>query len=52
MSVGALSDAAVEASDNAAANLLLHALGGPPELTAFVRGLGDTSDAILIGSSP
>jgi beta-lactamase class A len=41
MSVGALCDAAVEVSDNAAANLLLHTLGDPPVLTAFLRGLGD-----------
>ena len=41
MTVEALCAAAVEASDNTAANLLLEALGGPGALTAFVRGLGD-----------
>jgi beta-lactamase class A len=33
--------AAVEWSDNTAANLLLQILGGPQGLTAFVRALGD-----------
>ena len=33
--------AAITVSDNTAANLLLAALGGPPAVTAFVRGLGD-----------
>lgn len=42
MTVEALCAAAVEASDNTAANLLLEALGGPPELTAFARRLGDS----------
>lgn len=41
MTVEALCAAAVEASDNTAANLLLQALGGPGEVTAFARGLGD-----------
>jgi beta-lactamase class A len=41
MSVGALCEAAVTLSDNAAANLLLDATGGPPALTAFWRSLGD-----------
>jgi len=41
MTVEALCAAAVEASDNTAANLLLQALGGPAELTAFARNLGD-----------
>lgn len=41
MTVEALCAAAVEASDNTAANLLLQALGGPAEVTAFARGLGD-----------
>jgi len=42
MTVGALCEATVTLSDNAAANLLLHTFGGPPALTAFLRGLGDT----------
>lgn len=33
--------AAVEVSDNTAANLLLRHLGGPAALTAFMRSLGD-----------
>ena len=41
MSVAELCEAAVESSDNTAGNLLLRSFGGPPELTAYVRGLGD-----------
>lgn len=41
MTVEALCAAAVESSDNTAANLLLQALGGPAEVTAFARSLGD-----------
>ena len=41
LTVEALCAAAVEASDNTAANLLLQTLGGPTALTAFARGLGD-----------
>lgn len=41
MTVGALCEAAVEESDNTAANLLLKGLGGPGGLTAYLRGLGD-----------
>jgi beta-lactamase class A len=41
MSVGALCAAAMEYSDNTAANLLLQTIGGPAGLTAFVRSLGD-----------
>ena len=41
MSVEALCKAAVELSDNTAANLLLKSIGGPPALTAFWRGEGD-----------
>ena len=41
LSVGDLCAAAVEMSDNGAANLLLAKLGGPPSLTRFVRRLGD-----------
>jgi len=43
MSVGALCDAAVEQSDNTAANLLLPLVGGPAGLTSWLRSLGDSS---------
>ncbi|SIM85382.1 class A beta-lactamase [Micromonospora cremea] len=42
MTLRQLSDAAVRYSDGTAGNLLLRDLGGPRELTAYVRGLGDT----------
>jgi beta-lactamase class A len=41
MTVGQLCEAAITVSDNTAANLLLGVVGGPPSVTAFVRGLGD-----------
>lgn len=41
MTVGELCAAAVDYSDNTAANLLLAALGGPAAVTAFARSLGD-----------
>ncbi|EJL21856.1 beta-lactamase class A [Caulobacter sp. AP07] len=41
MTVGALCEATVTVSDNAAANLLLDTFGGPSAVTAFVRALGD-----------
>jgi beta-lactamase class A len=41
MIVGALCAAAIEMSDNTAANLLLQVVGGPPGLTAFLRSQGD-----------
>ncbi len=41
MTVGQLCAAAVSDSDNTAANLLLHELGGPAGVTAFARSLGD-----------
>ncbi len=41
LNVGALCQAAVEVSDNTAANLLLAAIGGPPFVTRFARTLGD-----------
>jgi beta-lactamase class A len=41
MTVGALCAAAVEVSDNTAANLLLRTLGGPAEFTRYLRSLGD-----------
>ena len=42
MALGDLCAAAVELSDNTAANLVLVALGGPAGVTRYVRGLGDT----------
>jgi beta-lactamase class A len=41
MPVGALCEAAIEWSDNTAANLLLASLGGPSAVTRFARALGD-----------
>ncbi|WP_283195014.1 class A beta-lactamase [Rhizobium sp. AN80A] len=43
MSVGDLCKAAITLSDNTAANLLLESLGGPKELTNWLRTLGDGS---------
>ncbi len=42
MTLGDLCAAAIEWSDNTAANLILTAIGGPEGFTAFVRSLGDT----------
>lgn len=42
MTVWALCEAALQLSDNTAANLLLDAIGGPAAWTAYVRRLGDT----------
>ncbi|WP_242434094.1 class A beta-lactamase [Streptomyces sp. CB01580] len=41
MTVGALCDAAIRHSDNAAGNLLLRELGGPTAVTRFCRSTGD-----------
>jgi beta-lactamase class A len=41
LGVGALCAAAVELSDNTAANLLLASIGGPSAVTRFARALGD-----------
>lgn len=41
MTVADLCHAAITVSDNTAANLLFDVVGGPPAVTAFVRGLGD-----------
>ncbi|MGU7773911.1 PEN family class A beta-lactamase, Bcc-type [Burkholderia sp. MR1-5-21] len=41
MTVAGLCAAAVQYSDNSAANLLLKLIGGPPGLTAFARSIGD-----------
>jgi beta-lactamase class A len=42
MTVEELCEAAMIISDNAAANLLLNTIGGPPGVTAYARSLGDT----------
>lgn len=41
MTMGELCEAAITVSDNAAGNLLLDSFGGPAELTAYIRSLGD-----------
>ncbi len=41
MNISALCAAAIEYSDNTAANLLLKALGGPEQVTRYARSLGD-----------
>ena len=43
MALGDLCAAAIELSDNTAANLILAALGGPGGVTGYVRSLGDTT---------
>ncbi|KAA0020075.1 class A beta-lactamase [Antrihabitans cavernicola] len=43
MSMGDLCLAALTQSDNTAGNYLLHAIGGPPAITAFARSVGDTT---------
>ena len=41
MTLSALCAAAIDYSDNTAANLLLSEMGGPPALTRFARSIGD-----------
>ncbi|MFZ1178582.1 MAG: class A beta-lactamase [Mycobacterium sp.] len=41
MPLAQLCVAALQRSDNAAANLLLQAIGGPPAITEFARSIGD-----------
>jgi beta-lactamase class A len=41
MTVAALCAAAIEVSDNTAANLLLRSIGGPTAVTRFARSIGD-----------
>ncbi|ANN78350.1 class A beta-lactamase [Bordetella flabilis] len=43
MTVAELCAATVQYSDNTAGNLLIKLLGGPPALTAFMRGVGNRS---------
>lgn len=46
LTVEALLAACLTISDNTAANLLLDALGGPPALTFYLRGLGDDASRL------
>ncbi|HVY31516.1 MAG TPA: class A beta-lactamase [Polyangiaceae bacterium] len=46
MTVEQMCHAMVTTSDNAAANSLLKAIGGPPALTAFFHDLGDTTSRL------
>ena len=41
MPLAELCQAVLQVSDNAAANLLLQRIGGPPAITAFARSIGD-----------
>jgi beta-lactamase class A len=41
MALGAICEAAMTLSDNTAANLMLESFGGPAQLTAYARSLGD-----------
>lgn len=41
MTIGQLCQATMTISDNSAANFLLETIGGPQEITAFVRQMGD-----------
>lgn len=43
MTIRQLCDAAVRYSDGTAGNLLMRDIGGPAQLTAYLRGLGDTT---------
>ena len=43
MTVAALCAAAIQYSDNSAANLLMRMLGGPSAVTAYARSIGDTA---------
>ena len=45
MTVRDLCAAAIEYSDNTAANLLLRAIGGPAKLTEYIRGWGSGNPA-------
>ncbi len=41
MALGDICAAAIDWSDNTAANLMLQAIGGPAELTRYIRSIGD-----------
>lgn len=43
MTIGQLCDAAIRYSDGTAGNLLMRDIGGPAQLTAYLRALGDTT---------
>ena len=43
MTLAELCQAAVQQSDNSAANALLRVLGGPPAITEFARSIGDAA---------
>jgi beta-lactamase class A len=43
MTLGSLCAAAIDWSDNTAANVILDAIGGPAGFTAFVRSVGDST---------
>jgi beta-lactamase class A len=43
MSLAAICAAAIDWSDNTAANLMLQVLGGPAELTGYLRSIGDST---------
>src|SRR3569833_2457034 len=45
-SIAALCAAAIEQSDNTAANLLLADVGGPEALTDYIRSIGDTASRV------
>lgn len=51
MRLGDLCAAAIELSDNTAANLIVASLGGPAAVTAFARGIGDET-TILAHTGP
>jgi len=46
LTVAALCAAAIEHSDNGAANMLLRAVGGPAGVTTYLRGIGDRSSRL------
>jgi beta-lactamase class A len=46
LSVEALCAAVIHVSDNTAANLLLERLGGPSQITAFFRAIGDSTSRL------
>jgi beta-lactamase class A len=46
MTLDELCQAALQVSDNTAANLLLKTIGGPPAITAFARSIGDPSSRL------
>lgn len=46
MTLDELCQAALQVSDNTAANLLLKTIGGPPAITAFARSIGDRSSRL------